>query len=54
MNTGQIKAGAPARSDRTAKYNRLMAIEDELGATARFAGWEAFWNVPVLARRARG
>ena len=35
--TGRIKAGAPARSDRTAKYNRLLRIEAELGATARFA-----------------
>jgi len=35
---GQIKAGAPARSERTAKYNRLLRIEEELGAKARFAG----------------
>jgi enolase len=38
MGTGQIKTGAPARSERTAKYNRLMKIEDELGATAAFQG----------------
>jgi enolase len=38
MGTGQIKTGAPTRSERTAKYNRLMNIEDELGAGARFAG----------------
>jgi enolase len=39
---GQIKAGAPARSDRVAKYNRLLAIEDELGEAARYAGRDAF------------
>ena len=38
---GQIKAGAPARSERTAKYNELLRIEEELGAAARFGGWEA-------------
>ena len=37
-NAGQIKAGAPARSDRVAKYNRLLAIADELGASAEYAG----------------
>lgn len=37
-NCGQIKTGAPARSDRVAKYNRLLAISDELGDRARFAG----------------
>jgi enolase len=36
MGTGQIKTGAPTRSERTAKYNRLMRIEDELGASATF------------------
>ena len=38
---GQIKTGAPARSERTAKYNELLRIEEELGAGARFGGWEA-------------
>ncbi|MDA8277076.1 MAG: phosphopyruvate hydratase [Actinomycetota bacterium] len=38
MNAGQIKTGAPARSDRIAKYNQLLRIEGELGSTARFAG----------------
>jgi enolase len=38
MGTGQIKTGAPTRSERTAKYNRLMRIEDELGASATFEG----------------
>ncbi len=48
-NAGQIKAGAPARSDRVAKYNRLMAIADELGDAAQYAGFDAFYNVPDLA-----
>lgn len=39
---GQIKTGAPARSERTAKYNQLLRIEEELGASARFAGRSAF------------
>ena len=39
---GQIKTGAPARTDRVAKYNRLLQIEWELGASARYAGREAF------------
>jgi enolase len=52
-NAGQIKTGAPARSERVAKYNRLLVIEDELGEkTARYAGWSAFYNVPALYRRA--
>jgi enolase len=41
LNTGQIKTGAPARSDRVAKYNQLLRIEVELGAEARYAGWDA-------------
>ncbi len=41
-NTGQIKTGAPARSDRIAKYNQLLRIEEELGDTARYAGRKAF------------
>ena len=39
---GQIKAGAPVRGERTAKYNRLLLIEEELGADARYAGAEAY------------
>jgi enolase len=39
---GQIKTGAPARSDRVAKYNRLLRIEDELGSRAAYPGWSAF------------
>jgi enolase len=41
LNMGQIKTGAPARSDRVAKYNQLLRVEEELGATAHFAGWDA-------------
>lgn len=41
LNTGQIKTGAPARSDRVAKYNQLLRIEAELGETADYAGWDA-------------
>ncbi len=41
-NAGQIKSGAPARGERTAKYNELLRIEEELGDQARFAGWQAF------------
>jgi len=41
LNTGQIKTGAPARSDRVAKYNQLLRIEKELGDTAVYAGWNA-------------
>ncbi|MBW6471536.1 MAG: phosphopyruvate hydratase [Anaerolineaceae bacterium] len=41
LNTGQIKTGAPARSDRVAKYNQLLRIEAELGETAEYAGWNA-------------
>ncbi|MFZ5910611.1 MAG: phosphopyruvate hydratase [Chloroflexota bacterium] len=41
LNTGQIKTGAPARSDRVAKYNQLLRIEAELGETSRYAGWAA-------------
>jgi enolase len=45
LNTGQIKTGAPCRSERTAKYNRLLFIEQELGDKARFTGMEAFNNI---------
>jgi enolase len=41
-NCGQIKSGAPARTDRTAKYNQLLRIEEELGDAARYAGARAF------------
>jgi enolase len=39
---GQIKTGAPSRSDRVAKYNQLLRIEEELGAEAVYPGWDAF------------
>jgi enolase len=45
LNAGQIKTGAPARSDRTAKYNQLLRIEDELGDMARYPGMKAFTNL---------
>jgi enolase len=41
LNTGQIKTGAPARSDRVAKYNQLLRIESELGADGKYLGWNA-------------
>jgi len=44
-NAGQIKTGAPSRTDRVAKYNQLLRIEEELGDTAIFAGKDAFYNV---------
>jgi enolase len=42
LATGQIKTGAPARTDRVAKYNQLLRIEEELGARAGYPGWTAF------------
>ena len=42
VNAGQIKAGAPSRSDRVAKYNQLLRIEEELGGEAVYPGWAAF------------
>lgn len=44
-NAGQIKTGAPARSDRVAKYNQLLRIEEELGDSASYAGMSAFYNL---------
>ncbi|MGH7686226.1 MAG: phosphopyruvate hydratase, partial [Candidatus Dormibacteria bacterium] len=51
VNAGQIKAGAPSRGERVAKYNRLLSIEAELGAGGRFAGTSAF---PRATRRDGG
>lgn len=48
-NAGQIKSGAPARSDRVAKYNQLMRIEAELGDAARYAGSDIFEITPAPA-----
>jgi enolase len=45
LNAGQIKTGAPARSDRIAKYNQLLRIEEDLGPAAAFAGKNAFPNL---------
>ncbi len=45
MNTGQIKTGAPARSERVAKYNQLLRIEEALGSSAKYAGMDAFYNI---------
>jgi enolase len=47
LGTGQLKTGAPARSDRVAKYNQLLRIEEELGSRASYPGWDAF---PRFAR----
>jgi enolase len=41
-NAGQIKTGAPARGERTAKYNQLLRIEESLGDQARYGGWDSF------------
>jgi len=46
-NAGQIKTGAPARAERTAKYNQLLRIEERLGEQARYAGWEPYGGVPA-------
>ncbi|QTL97067.1 phosphopyruvate hydratase [Iocasia frigidifontis] len=45
MNAGQIKTGAPARSERVAKYNQLLRIEEALGEAAQYAGKDAFYNL---------
>ena len=45
LNAGQIKSGAPSRSDRVAKYNRLLRIEEELGSRAQYPGRAAFFNL---------
>jgi enolase len=45
LNTGQIKTGAPSRGERVAKYNRLLDIEEELGAAASYPGWKALGRV---------
>jgi enolase len=44
-NAGQIKTGAPARTDRVAKYNQLLRIEEELGDTAIYGGLNTFYNI---------
>ncbi len=54
VNAGQIKTGAPARSDRVAKYNQLLRIEEELGDVARYAGASAFPRAAVGNRGSGG
>jgi enolase len=52
-NVGQIKTGAPSRTDRVAKYNQLLRIEEELGEAAQYPGWDVFartWRVRAGAR----
>ena len=44
-NAGQIKTGAPCRSDRIAKYNQLIRIEEELADAGQYAGMNAFYNI---------
>ena len=45
LNTGQIKTGSMSRTDRIAKYNQLLRIEDELGSTAIYGGINSFYNL---------
>ena len=45
VNAGQIKTGAPARSERVAKYNQLLRIEEELEEVAEYRGKDAFFNI---------
>ncbi len=45
MNAGQIKTGAPSRTDRVAKYNQLLRIEEELGSVSEYSGEDAFFNI---------
>jgi enolase len=45
INAGQIKTGAPSRTDRVAKYNQLLRIEEELASEARYHGLAAFYNL---------
>ena len=47
VNAGQIKTGSMSRTDRIAKYNQLMRIEDELGPVAQYLGKDAFYNVDL-------
>ena len=45
LNAGQIKTGAPSRTDRVAKYNQLLRIEEELGDVAQYLGRDAWFNL---------
>ena len=44
-NSGQIKTGAPSRTDRVAKYNQLLRIEDSLGEISKYKGKSSFYNL---------
>ena len=46
-DVGQIKSGAPCRSERLAKYNRLLRIEEEMGSVARYTGWDAYRHLSM-------
>ena len=48
LNTGQIKTGAPCRSERVAKYNRLLRMEEELGESAVYPGMKTFFHEPIV------
>ena len=48
LNSGLIKTGAPCRSERTAKYNRLLTIEQELASNASYPGLKAFYNINTI------
>jgi enolase len=50
MNAGQIKTGSVSRSDRMAKYNQLLRIEEELGEAAFFSGRKAFYSIQEVKR----
>ncbi|MBQ2689970.1 MAG: hypothetical protein IJG05_07825, partial [Solobacterium sp.] len=50
INAGQIKTGSLSRTDRIAKYNQLMRIEEELGATAQYRGKDVFYNLKKGAK----
>ena len=45
VNAGQIKTGAPSRTDRVAKYNQLLRVEENLGGAAQYLGRDAFFNL---------
>ena len=47
VNAGQIKTGAPSRTERVAKYNQLLRIEDNLDSGAQYAGLSAFYNIKL-------
>ena len=50
VNAGFIKTGSASRTDRIAKYNQLLRIEELLGDAAQYAGWDAFYNVKKIRK----